>query len=97
MANNFLKFCTNGTNGLALALVAGASGIDCAASVGRIYTGSVEGAAGNGLLVAWAVGLGSNFVGSGLRISFCGSSIASFPPPSSVSKGRISSSLLHGP
>ena len=29
-----------------------------------------EGAAGSGLLVVWAVALGFNFVGNGLRISF---------------------------
>ena len=63
---------------LASATGAGSSGIGYAA--GRIYTGytrSEEGAAGSGLLVAWAVALGSNFVGSGLRLGFWGSS--SFP------------------
>ena len=70
MATDFLKFWTSGVDGLASALAVGASGVDCAAGVGRIYTGSVEGAVGSGLLVAWAVALGSNFVGSGLRISF---------------------------
>ena len=72
MATNFLKFCTSDANGLASALAAGASGIDCVADVGKIYTGLVEGAAGSGLLVAWAVALGSNFVGSSLRIIFWG-------------------------
>ena len=43
MATNFLQFCASGANGLASTLAAGASGIDCAAGVGRIYTGSVEG------------------------------------------------------
>ena len=40
MATNFLKFCIIGSDGLALALAAGAgsSCISCAA--GRIYTGS---------------------------------------------------------
>ena len=51
--------------------------MDCAASEGRIYTWSGEGAAGSGLLVAWAVVLGFNFVGNGLRLGFWGSS--SFP------------------
>ena len=82
---------------MASALAVGASDVECAASVGRMCTGSREGAIGNGLLVAWAVALGFNFVGNGLRISFWGSSTASFPLPSSVNKGRISSFLLHGP
>ena len=63
----------------------------CAPDVGRMCSGSGEGAAGSGLLVAWAVALGSNFVGSGLRISFWGSSTASFSLPSSVSNGEIAS------
>ena len=33
-------------------------------------TGSGEGAACSGRLVAWVVALGFNFVGNGLRISF---------------------------
>ena len=48
----------------------------------RICTWSGKGAAGSGLLVAWAVALGSNFVGSCLRLGFWGSS--SFPLLSSV-------------
>ena len=91
MATNFLQFCTSGANGLALALAAGASGIDYVVGVGRIYTGSVEGVVGNGLLVASAVALEFNFVGSGLRIGFWGSSTTSFPLPSSVSNGEIAS------
>ena len=43
MTANFLKFCTSGADGLASALATGASRIDCAACVCRIYTGSVEG------------------------------------------------------
>ena len=43
MATNFLQFCTSSANGLASALVVGASGIDCVAGVGKIYTRSVEG------------------------------------------------------
>ena len=63
--------------------------------------GSGEGAAGSGLLVAWAVALGFKFVGSGLRICFWGSSTTSFPLPSSVSNEEIASfcclqcSLIH--
>ena len=53
-----------------MALAVGVSSVECAASVGRICTRSGEGAVGSGLLVAWAVALGFNFVGSGLRISF---------------------------
>ena len=56
--------------------------MDCAVGEGRIYTRSGESAAGSGLLVAWAVALGSIFVGSGLRLGFWGSS--SFPLLSSV-------------
>ena len=69
----------------------GVSGVECAAGEGRIYSGSGEGAAGSGLLVAWAVVLGFNFVGSGLRIGSWGSSTTSSPLPSSVSNGEITS------
>ena len=48
--------------------------MDCVVGISRIYTWSGEGAAGSGLLVAWAVVLGSIFVGSGLRLGFWGSS-----------------------
>ena len=51
--------------------------------IGRIYTWSVEGAAGSELLVAWAVG-------------FWGSSISSFPLPLSVSIEEVSSFFSHG-
>ena len=67
---------------MALALVVGVLGVDCAAGEGRIYTWLGEGAAGSGLCVAWVVVLGFNFVGSGLRLGFWGSS--SFPLLSSV-------------
>ena len=40
--------------------------------------------------------LGFNFMGNGLRISFWGSSIASFPLPSSVNNGEIASLFLDG-
>ena len=83
MATNFLKYCTSSADGMALAI--GVSGVECAAGVGRMCIGSAEGAAG------------SEPRGSGLRIGFWGSCTTSFPLPSSVSKGRISSSLLHGP
>ena len=59
-----------------MALEVGVSGVKCVVGVGRMRTGSREGVAGSGLLGAWAVALGSNFVGSGLRISFWGSSTA---------------------
>ena len=64
-----------------MALAVGVSGVECATSEGRMCTGSGQ---GSGLLVAWAMG-------------FWGSSPASFPLPSSLIKGRISSFLLHGP
>ena len=55
---------------MASALVVGALGVECAAGVRRMCTGSGEGATGSGLLVAWAVAVGFNFMGNGLRISF---------------------------
>ena len=55
-----------------------------------------RGAAGSGLLVAWAMALGFNFMGNGLRISFWGSSTASFPLPSLVINGEIASFFLNG-
>ena len=81
-------FCVAGSDGLDLALGAGASGVNCAACVncavgsghGRVYTRSRD---DSGLLVAWVVG-------------FWGSSPASFPLLSSLNKGRISS-FFHGP
>ena len=60
---------------MASALGANASGVNCVAGEGRVCTGSGE---GNGLLVAWAV-------------DFWGSSISSFPLPSSVNIGEVSS------
>ena len=89
MATNLLNFCMAGSDGLTLAL--GASGVGCASGVGRIYTWSVEGATGSGLLVAWAVEVGFNYVGNGFETSSWGSSTISFPLPSSVIKGKISS------
>ena len=89
MATNFLKFCSMGsTNGVAFG--DGVSGVSVA-GVGRIYTWSVEGATGSGLLVAWAVAVGFNYVGNGFKTSSWGSSTISFPLPSSAIKGRISS------
>ena len=53
-----------------MALAVGLSVVKCVVGVGRMCTGSGEGAAGSGLLGAWAVALGFNFVGNGLKISF---------------------------
>ena len=47
-------------NGDGMALVVGVSSVECAAGEGRMCTGSGEGAAGSGLLVAWAVALEFN-------------------------------------
>ena len=73
MATNFVKFCKAGSaNGVAFPV--GTSG------VGKMYTWSVEGATGSGLLV-----------GNGLRTCFLGSSTASFPlPPPASSTGSSS-------
>ena len=56
MATNFLNFCMAGSDGLDLALGAGAAGFEFAAGVGSMYTGS-------GLYVVWALALGSKFMG----------------------------------
>ena len=85
-----------GSDELDLALGAGAAGVSCGASEGRIYTWSVEGATGSRLLVAWAVAVGFNSMGNGFEISSLGSSTASFPLPSSVSIGEVSSFFSHG-
>ena len=61
-----------------MALAVGVSGVESAVGEGKMCTGSGH---GGGLLVAWAVG-------------FWGSSPASFPLPSSLIKGRISSFFL---
>ena len=53
-----------------MALAVGVSGVECAAGVGRMCTRSREGSVGSGLLVAWAMALGFNFIGNGLRIRF---------------------------
>ena len=64
MATSFLRFCrARSVDGMAFAV--GVSGVECAAGEDRMCTWSGEGAAGNGLLVAWAVVLGFNFVGIG--------------------------------
>ena len=60
-----------------MALIVGVSGVSCAVSVGRTCIGLGEGVAG------------SEPRGSGLRISFWGSSTTSFPLPSLIIKGRI--------
>ena len=87
MATNLLKFCMAGSDGLTF--LVGASRVGCAACVGKIYTWSVEGVAGSGLFVAWAVAMGFNSVGNGFETSSWGSSTISFPLPSLVIKGRI--------
>ena len=64
MATTFLRFCRAGSVD-GMTFVVGVSGVECVAGEDKIYTGSVEGAASNGLLVAWAVALGFNFMGIG--------------------------------
>ena len=50
-ATNFLRFCRVGSvDGMVFAV--GVSSVECATGEGRIYSGSGEGAAGSGLLVA---------------------------------------------
>ena len=95
-ATNLLKFCMAGSDGLDLALGAGAAGFDFAVGVGSMYTWSVEGATGSRHLVAWAAALGSIFMGIGWRVILCGSFLASIPLPSSVNKAMISSWLSLG-
>ena len=64
MATSFLRFCRIGSDGLGF--MVGTSGVLCwDMDAGRIYTWSVEGATGNGLLVAWVVAVGFNSVGIG--------------------------------
>ena len=58
MATNFLKYCTGGVDGMASALGAGASGVNCAAVEGRMCTIS-------GLFLGWAVALRFKFMGIG--------------------------------
>ena len=60
---NFLNFCRTGS-AIDVAFVVGVLGVDCVAGVGKMYTWSVEGAIGSGLLVAWAVVVGFNYVGN---------------------------------
>ena len=67
MTTNFLRLFKAGS--ARLALVVGASGVGCSAGEGRIYTWSVEGATACGLLVVWAVVVGSNYVGNGFKTS----------------------------
>ena len=79
MATNLLKFCSTGSgDGMAFASTAGASSSGKGCAAGRVYTRSGDGAFGSGLFVAWVV-------------DFWGSSISSFPLPSSVSIGEVSS------
>ena len=62
LATNFLNFCRIGS-AIDVAFMVGVLGVDCVADVGKMYTWSVEGATGSGHLVAWAVTLGSIFMG----------------------------------
>ena len=64
MAANFLRFCRAGSVDW-MAFVVGVSSVECVVGEGRICTGSGEGAAGSGLLMAWAVAQGFNFMGIG--------------------------------
>ena len=64
MAANFLRFF-RADNVDGMTFIVGVSGVECAISEGRMCTGSGEGVAGSGLLVAWAVALGYNFMGIG--------------------------------
>ena len=79
MTNSFLKFCRAGNvDGMTFASAAGESSSGKGCVTGRVYTRSGEGASGSGLFVAWAV-------------DFWGSSISSFPLPSLVNIGKVSS------
>ena len=99
MATSFLMFCSMGsTNGVAFKV--GALGVDCAAGegsmcTGRVYTSSVDGATGSGLLVDWAVAVGFNYVGNDFETSSWGSSTIYFPLLSSVCNGEIASFFSH--
>ena len=53
------------SDGLDLALGAGAAGVEIVAGVGSMYTWSAEGATGSGLFLSWAVALGSKSMGFG--------------------------------
>ena len=65
MATNFLMFCSTRSDGLDLALGAGASDVGCDAGVGSMYTWSAEGGTSSGLFLGWAVALGSKSMGFG--------------------------------
>ena len=79
MATSFLRFCRAGNiNGMAFVSAAGTGFLGKGCAVGRVYTRSGEGVFASGLFVAWAM-------------DFWGSSISSFPLPSSVSIGEVSS------
>ena len=58
VATNFLKYCTDSADGMASALGASASGVNCAAVEGRVCTVS-------GLFLGWAIALGFKFMGIG--------------------------------
>ena len=83
MATNFLKFCSIGSgDGMAFASAVGASSSGKGCAAGRVYTRSGKGDSGSGLFFAWAV-------------DFWGSSISSFPLPSSVSIGGFLLFVVH--
>ena len=78
MATTFLRFCKAGSDGVAFG--DGVSGVGYSSGVGKMYTWSVEGATGSGLLV-----------GNGFKVSCWGSSTVSFPlPPPASSTGSSS-------
>ena len=53
-------YCTG--SGDVMALAVGVLGVECVVGEGRMCTRSREGVSGSGLLVAWAVALGFNFM-----------------------------------
>ena len=91
MATNFLMFCSTISEGLDLALGAGAVGFEFAAGVVSMYTWSAEGGTGSGYLVSWAVAVVSKSIGFGRMTFFLGTSTAFVLLPSSVNKEMISS------
>ena len=73
-------FCKT-TSAIDVAFPVGPPGVGCA--TGRVYTRSREGASCSGLFMAWAKDFWSFY-------------ISSFPLPSSVSIGEVSSFFSHG-
>ena len=64
IGTNFLRFCRVGSVD-GKTLVAGVLGVECAVGEGKICTRLGECTVGSGLLVAWVVALGFNFMGIG--------------------------------